>query len=55
MDPCELSLSVAALANAISAKCSLEDIQLLSLIFVQLGDTLATIAFRRNQCEQCKQ
>lgn len=55
MDPCELSLSVAALGNAISAKCSLTDIQLLALVFTQLGDTLATIAFQRSQCEQCKQ
>ena len=55
MDPCEPSLSVSVLANAISFKCSLTDIQLPALVFTHLGDTLATIAFRRSQCEQCRQ
>lgn len=50
MDPCELSVSVAALANTIACKLSDDELELAAVIFTQLGDTLATISVRRAQC-----
>ena len=50
MNSLELTSAVTALANAIACKLSVDDIALLASIFVQLGDTLATIAARENLC-----
>ena len=47
MDPCELTASITAAANAIAYKLSDDELTLLSAVFVQLGDTLATIATQR--------
>ena len=47
MDPCELTASITAAANAIAYKLSCDELTLLSAVFVQLGDTLATIATQR--------
>ena len=47
----ELITLVTALAAAISDGKSENEITLLSLIFTQLGDTLATIAFQKSICE----
>ena len=44
MDGCSLNLAVSALACAISRDKSADEITLLSLLFTQLGDSLATIA-----------
>lgn len=52
MDPCELSMSVAALANSIACNLNDEDLELLAVVLAQLGDTLATIAVRRTQCNK---
>ena len=46
----ELTSAVTALANAIACHLTLDEIALLASIFVQLGDTLATIAARENLC-----
>lgn len=46
----ELTGAVTALANAIACKLTVDEIALLASIFVQLGDTLATIAARENLC-----
>ena len=43
MNSFELTSAIAALANAIAIKLTSDEISLLSCIFVQLGDTLATI------------
>ena len=51
MNPCELTASVTAIANALSCKLSTEETTLLAAILVQLGDTLATIAVQRGICE----
>ena len=40
----ELAGAITALANAIACNLSADEVALLSSIFVQLGDTLATIA-----------
>ncbi|MDF2942017.1 MAG: hypothetical protein K0S01_875 [Herbinix sp.] len=51
MDECELITFVTVVACAISKSCSDDDISILSAIFTQLGDTLATILTKREICE----
>ena len=51
MNSLGLTSAVTALANAIACKLTLDEIALLAGIFVQLGDTLATIAARENLCD----
>lgn len=51
MNPCELSASVTAVANAIACRLSNDEALLLAAVLVQLGDTLVTIATQRNLCE----
>lgn len=51
MNSCQLTASITAIANAISSSLSLEETTLLAAVFVQLGDTLATIASQRALCE----
>ena len=50
MNSLELTSAITALANAIACKLTSEETALLSSVFVQLGDTLATIAVRENLC-----
>ena len=50
MTSLELTSAVTALANAIACKLSVDEIALWASIFVQLGDTLATIAARESLC-----
>ena len=50
-----LTTSITAVANAISCKLSIEETTLLATVFVQLGDTLATIATKRTICEAKKE
>ena len=51
MNALELTSTVTVLANAIACKLTADEIAMLSSIFVQLGDTLATIAARASLCE----
>ena len=51
MGALELTGIVTALANAIACKLSPAEAALVASIFVQLGDTLATIAARDALCE----
>ena len=46
----ELTSAVTALANSIACNLTIDEIALIASIFVQLGDTLATIAARENLC-----
>ena len=48
MNSLELTSVITALANAIACKLTAEETSLLSSVFVQLGDTLATIAARES-------
>lgn len=48
MHEAELTASITALANAIAKERELNEVALLASIFVQLGDTLATIAACRS-------
>ena len=53
MNPCELTASVTASANALACRLSEEKLNLLGAVLTQLGDTLTTIAAQRAIC--CKQ
>lgn len=50
MNACELTATIAALANGIACKLSDDELAALSTVLVQLGDTLATIATHRTLC-----
>lgn len=52
MNPCELSTSVTAIANAIACQLSDDNLDLAAAIFTQLGDTLATISVQRSLCNK---
>ena len=52
MNPLELTSAITALANAIACSLSPGEIALVAGIFVQLGDTLATIAAQQALCEE---
>ena len=44
MNSLELTYAITALANAVACRLTPSEISLIASIFVQLGDTLATIA-----------
>ena len=50
MSPLELTSAVTALANALACRLTVDEMALLASLFTQLGDTLATIAARKNLC-----
>lgn len=50
----ELTSAVTALANAIACNLTPDEMALIASIFVQLGDTLATIAARESLCIENK-
>ena len=52
MNSVELASVITALANIISCDLSDGQLSLVAALFVQLGDTLATIAAQRALCEQ---
>ena len=52
MNSFELTGAITALANALACSLSIDEIALLAGIFVQLGDTLATIAAHENLCRE---
>lgn len=52
MNPCELTASVTAIANALACQLTEDELNLLGVVFTQLGDTLLTIATHRSIC--CK-
>ncbi|MFA9378896.1 MAG: DUF6774 domain-containing protein [Lachnotalea sp.] len=52
MDECELITFISAIACTISKCYSEEELELLSALFTQLGDSLATILVRRDFCNK---
>lgn len=52
MNPLELTGALTAIANAIACKLTVAEMAFLASIFVQLGDTLATIAAQKSLCEE---
>ena len=51
MNPCELTASITALANALACRLTEEELNLLGAVLSQLGDTLVTIATHKSICE----
>lgn len=51
MNTCTLTTGITAVANAIACGKTTDEINLLGVIFTQLGDTLLTIATQRAICE----
>lgn len=51
MNGCELTAYVTAAANALAANATTEQLELMAVVFTQLGDTLATIAVSRSVCK----
>lgn len=51
MNPCELTASVTAVANALACRLNNDELTLLASVLVQLGDTLVTIVTQRAICE----
>lgn len=54
MNSFDLTSAVTALANAIACRLTPTEAALLASIFVQIGDTLATIAAREALCGEAK-
>lgn len=52
MNSLELTSAVTALANALACRLNPSEISLVASLFVQLGDTLATIAAQKALCEE---
>ena len=52
MNACELTASITALANAIACGKTTDELNLIGVIFTQLGDTILTIATQRSICEK---
>jgi uncharacterized protein HemY len=50
MTSCEWAAAVTAMAIAIAQDRSREEVEFLSLLFTQLGDTLATLAVEPPTC-----
>ena len=50
MNSCELTAAVTALANAIAADRTTDELNILGVILTQLGDTILTIAAHRDIC-----
>ena len=48
MNPCELTASVTAVANALACKLTTDEISLWGAVLTQLGDTLAPIATQKS-------
>ena len=51
----ELTSSITVLANAMASKLNDDELAFLASVFMQLGDTLVTIATGRNLCSDTKQ
>ena len=54
MNALEITGTVTAIANAIACQVTATELALLASVFVQLGDTLATIAAQKALCEETK-
>ena len=52
MNSLELTAALTAIANAISVGLTVNELALVAGMFVQIGDTLATIAAQKALCEE---
>lgn len=51
MNTCELTTAITAIANAIACGRTADEINMLGVIFTQLGDTLLTIGTQKGICQ----
>lgn len=51
----ELTGAITAIANAVACNLTVDEMAILASIFVQLGDTLATISLTRDLCKNEKE
>lgn len=51
MTACELTAAITAAANALACGKTTDEINLLGVVFTQLGDTLLTIGTQKGICE----
>lgn len=51
MNPCELTVTITAIANALANNLTDNELNILGAVFSQLGDTLTTIATQRSICK----
>jgi hypothetical protein len=51
MNPCQYTLTITAIANALAGNMSDDELNLAASVFSQIGDTLATILIVRQQCK----
>ena len=54
LSPCELAVLINAAAIAVAEGKSVQELDLLAILFTRLGDTLATIAVQQANIEACK-
>lgn len=54
MNPCQLTLSVTALANSLACKLTVDELNLLGAVLTLLGDTLTTIATQKGICQSTR-
>lgn len=52
MKSCDLAMTITALACCIAENRTTDEIDLLAVIFTQLGDSLATISFQEALCAE---
>lgn len=52
MNPLQLTTFINTTANFIACNANDDELNLLSAVFTQLGDTLATISVQRNICNK---
>lgn len=52
MSECELIAFISTVACTLSKCCSTDELTILSVVFTQLGDTLATVLAKRELCEK---
>ena len=52
MNSLELTVALTAIANSIACGLSVSELALIAGVFVQIGDTLATIAAQKALCEE---
>lgn len=50
INPCELTASITAVANALACRLTVDELNLLGAVLTQLGDTLTTIATQKSIC-----
>ena len=51
----ELTVAITTIANAIACGLNINELALVAGIFVQIGDTLATIAAQKALCEETEE